>query len=196
MALTPAVQISPLRAHLGLGPRRTTSYSLALDNPIFPTNPDSLPPIASVPPSFPPILIPSFPILTPHSLQLSLSPQRCNSLSDSSAFSTDFYSIMTSQYHRKQSSSPPKHSHTLHTPSQSPVSSPPLSHTHKSTASVNYPTTAAEIIELLRKKICFLSGGRAKEGQSLITFPAKDKHFEYNRDDLRRVIQYLASIPV
>ena len=62
--------------------------------------------------------------------------------------------------------------------------------------SVNYPTAAAEIIDLLRMRMAILSGGRDRQGQSIITFPARSKSFTYNRDDVRRVVQYLASIPM
>lgn len=162
----------------------TTSYSLAMEHPIVPTNP--VRPSLSIS-STPLPILPTFPVLTPHNLDLSLSPQPHNSHNSRSSSWTSSTSSSSSYIY----SYPPKHT----SPSPPPLSHSP-SHTHKSSASVNYPTTAAEIIELLRKKICFLSGGRAKEGQSLITFPAKEKQFEYNRDDLRKVIQYLASIPM
>ena len=182
MSRQPAWHMPLLRGNSDAKFSLTTSYSLAMENPIVPTNP-ALHPLSISPTPLP--ILPTFPVLTPHNLDLSLSPQqhsfRCSSwTSSTSSPSSCIYSYPSKPMHT--SPSPP--------PSHSP------SHTHKSTASVNYPTTAAEIIELLRKKICFLSGGRAKEGQSLITFPAKDKNFEYNRDDLRKVIQYLASIPM
>ena len=172
-----------------LGRQRSKSYSLALDNPVLPTLRDSplptLPHPLSLPPTVVPLL-PTFPVLTPHCMQLSLSP------------------LTPSPRHAKHPSPTHRHSVRIVPSSHIPLSLlPPLSHslTHsnshaRTAASVNYPTTAAEIIELLRKNICFLSGGRAKEGQSLITFPAKEKNFEYDRDNLRKVIQYLASIPM
>ena len=217
---------------------RTESYCRALNNPLLPT----------------------FPILTPPYLHISLSPAHRQWLSDWSLYNTHYHLVTPSPQHHRHTSplnyNTPTHPHTLTpsqspphcpklTPSQSPAHRPKLtpsqslahpptltpsqspvhcfklmppqspahpptltqlplltphtatpSHPHTHTASVNYPTTAAEIIDILRKKICFLSGGRANEGQSLITFPAKVKNFEYNRDELRRVIQYLASIPM
>ena len=40
-----------------------------------------------------------------------------------------------------------------------------------------------------------LSGGRDKQGQSLICFPARNKQEPLERSDIRRTVQYLASIP-
>lgn len=186
-------------------PHRSTSYMLALENPIYPINSLSATPSSCILPSLLPLLS-IFPTLTSHR-------QNCSSLSEDHTSNSDHCSLALSSFDDNEtlSHTPPithitcSHS-TQSVPSQIPPSSPlllsPTSHTihtHPTltTASdVNYPTTAAEIIELLHKNICFLSGGRAKEGQSLITFPAKDKNFEYNRDELRRVIQYLASIPM
>jgi len=68
-------------------------------------------------------------------------------------------------------------------------------HTHTHTAGVNYPTAAAEILDILELQMALLTGGRDRQGKSLITFPAKPKTFTYNRDDVRKVIQYLTSIP-
>ena len=59
----------------------------------------------------------------------------------------------------------------------------------------NYPTTAAEILDLIKQQIAILSGGRDRQGQSIITFPAMSKTFEYDRGDIRKVVQYLTSIP-
>lgn len=61
---------------------------------------------------------------------------------------------------------------------------------------VNYPTSAVEILDLLREQVAILSGGRDKQSQSIITFPAKEKGHVYQRDTIRRVVQYLACIPV
>lgn len=182
MSRKSALHMPLLRGNSDTKHSLTTSYSLAMENPIVPTDPA---PYSLSNSSTPLPILPTFPVLTPHNLDLSLSPQLHSSPCSSCSSSTSSPSSCINSY-------PSKPLHT--SPSPPPSHSP--SHTHKSTASVNYPTTAAEIIELLRKKICFLSGGRAKEGQSLITFPAKDKHFEYSRDDLRKVIQYLASIPM
>lgn len=60
---------------------------------------------------------------------------------------------------------------------------------------VNYPTSAVEILDLLREGVAILSGGRDKQGQSIITIPAQQKTYMYQRDPLRRVVQYLACIP-
>ena len=68
-------------------------------------------------------------------------------------------------------------------------------HTHTHTAAVNYPTAAAEILDILELQMALLTGGRDRQGKSLITFPAKPKTFTYDRDDVRKVIQYLTSIP-
>ena len=38
-------------------------------------------------------------------------------------------------------------------------------------------------------------GGRDKEGLPIITFPSPPKSYVYNRDDVRRLVQYLATIP-
>ena len=54
---------------------------------------------------------------------------------------------------------------------------------------------AAEILDILNQQVALLTGGRDRQGQSLITFPAKPKTFTYNRDDVRKVVQYLTSIP-
>jgi len=54
---------------------------------------------------------------------------------------------------------------------------------------------AAEILDVLNQQVALLTGGRDRQGQSLITFPAKPKTFTYNRDDVRKVVQYLTSIP-
>ena len=40
-----------------------------------------------------------------------------------------------------------------------------------------------------------LSGGRDKQGQSLISFPARNKQDSLDRSEIRRTVQYLASIP-
>ena len=79
------------------------------------------------------------------------------------------------------------HTHTTHTPH--------TPHTHTHTAAVNYPTAAAEILDILELQMALLTGGRDRQGKSLITFPAKPKTFTYDRDDVRKVIQYLTSIP-
>ena len=166
--------------------RRTPSYSLAMESQVLPPTPLPVHPTSFISPSLPPALIPllpSFPILTSHNLHSSLPPRPLFSFPSNTRSNT--CTLPSSQAHRDH----PTHKHT---PSQLSLS---LSLTLLA-ADVNYPTTAAEIIELLHKNVCFLSGGRAREGQSLFTFPAKDKNFEYNRDDLRRVIQYLASIPM
>jgi len=60
---------------------------------------------------------------------------------------------------------------------------------------VNYPTSAAEILDLLQEKVAILSGGRDKDGQSVITFPAMPKTYVYQRECIRRIVQYLACIP-
>ena len=70
---------------------------------------------------------------------------------------------------------------------------PPPSHPHTDTAG-GYPT-AAEIIDLLHTRVAILSGGRDRQGRSIITFPAQSRSFDYNRDCIRRVVQYLACIP-
>ena len=62
-------------------------------------------------------------------------------------------------------------------------------------STTNYPTTAAEILDLLKEKMAILSGGRDRQGQSIITFPAMEKTFVYDRGDVRKVVQYLTSIP-
>ena len=67
-------------------------------------------------------------------------------------------------------------------------------HTHTHIDTSNYPT-AAEIIDILHTKVAILSGGRDRQGRSVITFPAHPKGFELNRDAIRKVIQYLACIP-
>lgn len=68
-------------------------------------------------------------------------------------------------------------------------------HTHLHALTVNYPTSAVEILDLLREGVAILSGGRDKQGQSILTIPAQHKHYVYQRDVLRRVVQYLACIP-
>jgi triple functional domain protein len=55
--------------------------------------------------------------------------------------------------------------------------------------------TASEIEDLLNNKMVILSGGRDKEGQSILTVPARPKDFNFNRDEFRRVVQYLTSLP-
>ena len=85
-------------------------------------------------------------------------------------------------------------SHHVH-PSHLLVSTHTHTHTHTHTAGVNYPTAAAEILDILELQMALLTGGRDRQGKSLITFPAKPKTFTYNRDDVRKVIQYLTSIP-
>jgi len=86
----------------------------------------------------------------------------------------------------------PPHSHTHHTTHPSTHTLHPL---HTLTVSVNYPVAAAEILDILNQQVALLTGGRDRQGQSLITFPAKPKTFTYNRDDVRKVVQYLTSIP-
>ncbi len=77
---------------------------------------------------------------------------------------------------------------------QSPSSflAPPL---YLFSCTVNYPTSAVEILDLLKEGVAILSGGRDKQGQSLITFPSQPKGYVYQRDSMRRVVQYLACIP-
>ena len=67
--------------------------------------------------------------------------------------------------------------------------------THTHTATANYPTSAAEILPILKEKITILSGGRDRQGQSLVTFPAQTKTYMYDREDILRTVQYLTSIP-
>ncbi len=92
------------------------------------------------------------------------------------------------------------HSHSLHTLTLTPHththSTHSLSHPglHTLTDSTSYPT-AAEILDLLHTRVAILSGGRDRQGRSIITFPSQGKSFEYNRECIRRVVQYLACIP-
>ena len=97
---------------------RTESYAHALNNPLLPT----------------------FPILTPPYLNISLSPAHRQWLSESSLYNTHYQLVTPSPHHHRHTSplnyNTPTHPHTL-TPSQSPA------HCFKLTLSqspAHYPT--------------------------------------------------------
>nr|XP_039274741.1 kalirin-like isoform X3 [Styela clava] len=54
---------------------------------------------------------------------------------------------------------------------------------------------AIDLIEPLKEKIAFLSGGRDQNGGPILTFPARQNTDRIKPDDMRHLLSYLASVP-
>ncbi|XP_015214256.1 kalirin isoform X3 [Lepisosteus oculatus] len=54
---------------------------------------------------------------------------------------------------------------------------------------------ASDVLPVLKEKVAFVSGGRDKRGGPILTFPARSNHDRIKQEDLRRLVQYLATVP-
>ncbi|XP_043913468.1 proto-oncogene DBL [Protopterus annectens] len=55
--------------------------------------------------------------------------------------------------------------------------------------------SAKDITNLLKKQFAFLSGGRGKESDYIITFPEYPQFCEIPEDEIKKVLAYLAAVP-
>uniref|UniRef100_A0AAY4AWN7 Non-specific serine/threonine protein kinase n=1 Tax=Denticeps clupeoides TaxID=299321 RepID=A0AAY4AWN7_9TELE len=54
---------------------------------------------------------------------------------------------------------------------------------------------ATDVLNVLREKVAFVSGGRDKRGGPILTFPARSNHDRIKQEDLRRLVTYLSTVP-
>uniref|UniRef100_H2XVV8 DH domain-containing protein n=1 Tax=Ciona intestinalis TaxID=7719 RepID=H2XVV8_CIOIN len=54
---------------------------------------------------------------------------------------------------------------------------------------------AVDLIELLKEKLVFLSGGRDEQGGAILTFPASQNNEKIKSEDLKCLLSYLTSVP-
>ncbi|XP_059822545.1 kalirin isoform X4 [Hypanus sabinus] len=53
----------------------------------------------------------------------------------------------------------------------------------------------SDVMQIMKEKVAFVSGGRDKRGGPILTFPARSNHDRIKQEDLRQLVTYLASVP-